>query len=497
MFNKYPYTDFHELNLDWFLTQFKDLVSNWEDFQSTITREWNDYKSGLDQEWADVQAAWTALYNYVHDYFDNLDVQDEINNKLDQMAADGTFIRLFAPYLPFITPEMYGAIGDGITDDSQAITTAINAAADNQLPLQFLNKSYYMATPYMIPANTVMRVKIIGTQPRNNPLLLHNTHYGWTEGTNILIGSSFISGANNATSQITGEISNIGFIPYNNQTAVSIFNNVRLNALTFEYNTCRWIETPFNNAYIMSVSYIQYNYILNVKICFSGSVVDSYIKNNYISGNTTADAVCFNCNFADSLVDGNFIDYFKSVYTPTDAYEIRSCNNTYEIFGNLVYKPSPCNYNFVSINDNFVGYSISYLTDHAMDLIPNNEGIFLIDVATKLDIIGPSFGSAGIGYLINDALSAALYPAYAYTHINISGIHMHATYDPLGLIHITKSYHLRVITERPFINIDILPVVDALPDDSQTLNTNIWNTMKVIYNGNLYVYLYGWKQITT
>lgn len=30
------------------------------------------------------------LYNYVNNYFNNLDVQDEINNKLDQMASDGT-----------------------------------------------------------------------------------------------------------------------------------------------------------------------------------------------------------------------------------------------------------------------------------------------------------------------------------------------------------------------------------------------------------------------
>lgn len=32
----------------------------------------------------------TTLYNYVHDYFDNLDVQDEVNHKLDEMAEDGT-----------------------------------------------------------------------------------------------------------------------------------------------------------------------------------------------------------------------------------------------------------------------------------------------------------------------------------------------------------------------------------------------------------------------
>ena len=31
---------------------------------------------------------YNELYNYVKNYFDNLDVQDEINNKLDVMASD-------------------------------------------------------------------------------------------------------------------------------------------------------------------------------------------------------------------------------------------------------------------------------------------------------------------------------------------------------------------------------------------------------------------------
>ena len=31
------------------------------------------------------------LHDYVYDYFDNLDVQEEINNKLNDMASDGSF----------------------------------------------------------------------------------------------------------------------------------------------------------------------------------------------------------------------------------------------------------------------------------------------------------------------------------------------------------------------------------------------------------------------
>lgn len=44
----------------------------------------------------------TELYNYVHDYFDNLDVQEEVNNKLDEMVEDGTMDELIDEYLSIL-----------------------------------------------------------------------------------------------------------------------------------------------------------------------------------------------------------------------------------------------------------------------------------------------------------------------------------------------------------------------------------------------------------
>lgn len=56
---------------------------------------------------AELQELFVELHDYVHDYFDNLDVQEEINNKLDAMAADGTLELLLASYdkCQFIAPK--------------------------------------------------------------------------------------------------------------------------------------------------------------------------------------------------------------------------------------------------------------------------------------------------------------------------------------------------------------------------------------------------------
>lgn len=92
-FNKYPYTDFHELNLDWVLETIKQLVTDWEEYHTSMTGEWND----MQEDWHDTEEAWISLKNYVENYFANLDVQDEINNKIDEMVADGTMDALLLP----------------------------------------------------------------------------------------------------------------------------------------------------------------------------------------------------------------------------------------------------------------------------------------------------------------------------------------------------------------------------------------------------------------
>ena len=91
--NKYPYTDNHELNLDWFLEQFKLLLAAWDDLQAA----WQAYKEDLTGQWEAVEAAWQTYKNYIDNYFANLNVQTEINNKIDDMVASGEFLNVISP----------------------------------------------------------------------------------------------------------------------------------------------------------------------------------------------------------------------------------------------------------------------------------------------------------------------------------------------------------------------------------------------------------------
>ena len=83
-------------------TSFIDSMSYYEmlawfcDFlQNTVIPAVNDNAEAL----AELQRLFVELKDYVDNYFDNLDVQDEINNKLDDMAESGQLTDIIAQYL--------------------------------------------------------------------------------------------------------------------------------------------------------------------------------------------------------------------------------------------------------------------------------------------------------------------------------------------------------------------------------------------------------------
>lgn len=90
-----PYTNFHELNQDWFLSEFNKVIKEWADMQKNFT--------SLNQ-------AFNDLHDYVHDYFKNLNVQKEIDKKLDEMAKDGSLYEIIRKYTDPIVNEQNAKI---------------------------------------------------------------------------------------------------------------------------------------------------------------------------------------------------------------------------------------------------------------------------------------------------------------------------------------------------------------------------------------------------
>lgn len=97
MENLGPYTNFHELNQDWFLQEFNKIIAQWKAMQKNFDN---------------LQDAFNDLKSYVQDYFKNLDVQEEINNKLDSLVANGYFDTFLNDYFKNLKKRVFILIGD-------------------------------------------------------------------------------------------------------------------------------------------------------------------------------------------------------------------------------------------------------------------------------------------------------------------------------------------------------------------------------------------------
>lgn len=86
---------------------------------------------------AELQTLYEELKTYVDDYFNDLDVQEEINNKLDEMVTDGTFTRL-------INNELLGNINQRILTNTNNIAnlqnTTLKSNETNMITMQMLSQ---------------------------------------------------------------------------------------------------------------------------------------------------------------------------------------------------------------------------------------------------------------------------------------------------------------------------------------------------------------------
>lgn len=80
--NQFPGTNYHDLNLDWILEQVKNCLAEWE----TTKGEWESAKAEIN-----------AKIAYINSYFANLDVSEEISDKINAMIQSGELLTIIAP----------------------------------------------------------------------------------------------------------------------------------------------------------------------------------------------------------------------------------------------------------------------------------------------------------------------------------------------------------------------------------------------------------------
>lgn len=123
-----------------FLTDLQTATGSIEDFAeqfvtnqtflnnmaTKLGQDVDELETYINERMEDFTTAYNQLQSYVNNYFDNLDVQQEINNKLDAMADDGTFNTLFDPVITAWMTEKTAQIDTAISNQD-AIQAQQNA----------------------------------------------------------------------------------------------------------------------------------------------------------------------------------------------------------------------------------------------------------------------------------------------------------------------------------------------------------------------------------
>lgn len=136
----------------------------------------------------ELQSAYITLHDYVEHYFDNLDVQTEINNKLDQMTEDGTLTNLIKGYVDPIYEAYEQSIHDYLLAESQS---NLNFRLTVNDQIESLSDRVNLATSGS-PKGVYATVSALETaDPDHDSIYLvtadgkwyyYDTNYGWTAG---------------------------------------------------------------------------------------------------------------------------------------------------------------------------------------------------------------------------------------------------------------------------------------------------------------------------
>lgn len=166
IFHDYPYTNFHDLNLDWILRKMQELDKEMDDFiavnKITWAGEWDGSKTY--PRWAIVQDTDGNGYISVQpvpanvpldneDYWVKVADYDSLYAAFDQRISA---IESLITSATLVSPMDYGAVGDGVTDDS----AAVHVASEHGMIFDRLH-TFYCESPVTIENGSIFTSYIL------------------------------------------------------------------------------------------------------------------------------------------------------------------------------------------------------------------------------------------------------------------------------------------------------------------------------------------------
>ena len=174
-----------QVNVDEFETSVNNSI---EDFETTVNNSIDEFETTVNNTVEELE-------NYMNNYFTNLDVQDEINNKIDQMVLNGTMDAL-------LNTNLTGSLTDLNTTDKSNLVSAINEVNSKVGNLSNLNTTD--KSNLVDAINEATHIEIINdtiTLPAGNTSVTKNISLpdGYTRDNTAIIFQNYGIGTGNKT----------------------------------------------------------------------------------------------------------------------------------------------------------------------------------------------------------------------------------------------------------------------------------------------------------
>lgn len=117
------------------ITSQNEVVAEVERFETDVNDEIDTFETNITNNFNRLEGLFNDLKSFVDNYFDNLDVQQEINNKLEQMAEDGTLQEIITAYIQSNVAWTFDTVAEmkqasNLIDGSYAQTFGYNSVND-------------------------------------------------------------------------------------------------------------------------------------------------------------------------------------------------------------------------------------------------------------------------------------------------------------------------------------------------------------------------------
>lgn len=240
-------------------------------------------------------------------------------------------------YYDYLTPQMYGAKGDGRSDDTEAFRRALYESHNQGKVLFIPSGSKFLVKGTLNYYDGKYQSYILNIK---GDIPLKRSTYSIEKYGGIIIDKG-VSLFKSAT--IKGSIERVYFMGSRDINQI-FFNHCKCVGFVMTGCGVSNIGAMFQDTDIRTVSHITQNTFLSVyyfakSVESSCSMVDSDISFNYIDGGSELnDNTCFEWGYYNgSTISNNFVDYYRTIYGPKAMKEQsfvgpNSYANQYQVF---------------------------------------------------------------------------------------------------------------------------------------------------------------------